>query len=162
MALNNCSIHNSSNENPDLNGGGLLISGANTIAALDDCRIYLNRAKFNGGGLSVQEGASVTTSRTIIRDNVVTEIGGANNIDLGSGHLYYRLPTPPGYWLPSLTCIAHREPCDEGASGDACRATPCSTTSGTAANGWTPSNCKGPLPVQPCEWQAEDSESDGE
>ena len=153
VALNNCSIHNSSNENPDLNGGGLLISGANTIAALDDCRIYLNRAKFNGGGLSVQEGASVTTSRTIIRDNVVTEIGGANNIDLGSGHLYYRLPTPPGYWLPSLTCIAHREPCDEGASGDACRATPCSTTSGTAANGWTPSNCKAPLPVQPCEWQ---------
>lgn len=151
--LNNCSIHNSSNENPDLNGGGLLISGANTIAALDSCRIYSNRAKFNGGGLSVQKGASVTTSRTIIRDNAVTEIGGANNIDLGSGHLYYRLPTPPGYWLPSITCIAHREPCDKGASGDACRATPCSTTSGTAANGWTPSNCKAPLPVQPCEWQ---------
>ena len=152
VALNNCSIHNSENKAIITDGGGLLIQGSNTIATLDNCRIHSNRAKFNGGGLSVQDGAAVTLSRTIIRDNLATDFGAAN-IDIQGSRVYYQLPTPPGHWLPSTMCTARREPCDDGATGDVCRATPCSTTSGTAANSWTPSHCKAPLAAQPCEWQ---------
>ena len=151
-SFNNCSIHDNENDDINADGGGMLIQGSNTIASLDGCRIHSNRAKFNGGGLSVQDGAKVTLSRTIIRDNVATSFGAAN-IDIQGGRVYYQLPTPPGHWLPSTMCTARREPCDEDAGGDICRATPCSTTSGTAANSWTPSNCKAPLAAQPCEWQ---------
>ena len=151
VSLSNCSIHSNENTGVNTDGGGLRFYGANTIAALDSCRIHSNRARFNGGGLSVQ-GAAVTMSRTIVRDNVAA-VGATNNIDIQSSQLYYQLPTPPGYWLPSTMCIARREPCDDDASGDVCRATPCSTTSGNATNSWTPSNCKAPFVAQSCEWQ---------
>ena len=81
--------------------------------------------------------------------------GTGANVDAEAGLLYYLLPTPPGYWLPNSDCTANRVACPAGPSGDACRAANCSTTSGAAASGWTPTHCQPPLVVQLCDWQTQ-------
>ena len=77
--------------------------------------------------------------------------GDGANIQPVGGLLYYLLPVPPGYWLPNSECVANREPCPTW--DIQCLATPCSTTSGTEGNSWTPTNCMAPLVVQPCDWK---------
>ena len=94
-------------------------------------------------------GGTTTMSLTLVSGNTAQT---SANIHPTGGLLYYRLPTPPGYWLPNSDCVANREPCERWNS--ACKSASCSTTSGTAPN-WTPENCKSPLVVQPCDWQTE-------
>ena len=88
---------------------------------------------------------------TIVRDNIAA--AGINIHPIG-GFLYYQLPVPPGYWLPNSDCVANREPCETW--NTACRNAPwCSLTSGSASNDWTPTPCKPPLVVQPCDWKTQ-------
>ena len=88
----------------------------------------------------------------LIHDNTAALVG-ANVHPATGGVLYYRLPTPPGYWLPNANCVANREPCN---SDEDCGKSPlketCQLTSGTAPS-WTPPDCKPPLVIQVCDWQ---------
>lgn len=139
---------------------------------ITNSRIYWNEVNAvdgfggGGGGLSVN-GGLVTVSTTLISDNVVLGVGavGANVLPL-TGQLYYKLPLPPGYWLPNAACNANREPCPDDSTEDCkeCEVTrnKCAVTAGSSADSWRPSvsvgcavnqQCMPPIFVQPCDWQ---------
>ena len=104
-----------------------------------------------GGGMYVQ-GGTTTMTTTLLHSNTLFN-GEASNIEPVGGLLYYQLPTVPGYWLPNSDCVANREPCEQW--NTACKSALCSSTSGTSANSWMPTNCKAPLNVQPCDWKTD-------
>ena len=97
------------------------------------------------------DGGTTTMTTTHIFDNTALTKGA--NIMPVAGLFYYKLPTPPGFWLPNSECVANREACPQGGAGNDCRATPCSTLSGTVDNEWTPTPCMAPVFVQSCVWQ---------
>ena len=102
-----------------------------------------------GGGLFLA-GGTTTLTRTLIYGNAAPT--GAN-IQPSGGLLYYALPVPAGHWLPNSDCVANRLPCDPGPpAGDACRNADCHLKSGSAPD-WTPTNCKAPIEIQPCDWK---------
>ena len=165
VAMNNCSIRNNTGVEGTVScwhasciqevqlRTALHIYGSDTTVTMNGCTISSNRApETPGGGIGMEDGA-LTMSQTLVHDN--TALGGFGNIVLRGGRLVYRLPAPPGYWLPSTSCVANRAPCDSGRADDLCRSTPCSTVSGNMTNGWTPLNCPAPLAGQPCDWQTD-------
>ena len=105
-----------------------------------------------GGGLAVS-GGTTTLTTTRIYDN--TAPTGAN-INPTGGILYYALPTVPGSWLPNSDCVANRLPCESW--NTACKTAGCSLKAGTSTDSptpWTPTNCKAPINIQPCDWQTD-------
>ena len=75
------------------------------------CEIHGNTARSRGGGVYIS-GGKTTLSTTLIHGNAASEGGGAN-LNLRAGLLYYRLPAPPGYWLPNAFCQVYREACPD-------------------------------------------------
>ena len=94
-----------------------------------------------------------TVILTVVRvfDNVAPS---SANIHPAGGLVYFKLPTPPGHWLPNADCIASRRPCGTTATyADVqCRTKGCPTLAGQAPN-WTPQYCQAPTFIQVCEWQ---------
>ena len=86
-------------------------------------------------------------STTFLTGNAAPD--GANIQPIG-GIIYYRLPTPPGYWLPNSDCVANRLPCESW--NTACKNVNCHLLSGSAPD-WTPTNCKAPIAIQLCDWK---------
>ena len=165
VTLDTCNIYNNQAFNPTYNdgGGGANIELFKSITAgtgtelrvtFRSCQIYSNSAMYRGqpgGGLSVAGAGTTTLMTTRIYDN--TAPIGANLSPTG-GILYYALPTVPGSWLPNSDCVANRLPCE--AWNTACKNAGCSLKAGTSTDSptpWTPTDCKAPINIQPCDWQ---------
>jgi hypothetical protein len=144
------------------NGGGVRV-GVGSTATFTGCNIHGNRAAYcsydeegnytclgSGGGLYVDD-AVMTMTTTLVHGNIAAA-GGANVMPVG-GELYYKLPTTAGYWLPNADCVVNRAPCESW--NQDCLDASCNTRAGSHPN-WTPTNCKAPTFIQPCNWQVDE------
>ena len=99
-------------------------------------------------------GGTTIMSLTLVSGNTGI-YGNVTNILPEAGQLYYKLPTPPGYWLPNSKCFANREPCSSNDNECKDAFSMCLTISGTESNSWAPHPCSMPTFVQVCEWQTD-------
>ena len=82
--------------NKAANGGGLAISGDNTLVTVVGTRILRNSAEVRGGGLFVEAGSVILARGTVLEQNMAPQ--GAE-MELSGGVTLYALPAPSGRWV---------------------------------------------------------------
>ena len=131
-AFGNGAQHQYPDDNDGL-GGGIHLDAygqpQTTGISVTNTRIEGNTATW-GAGVYVKSGTLVM-SRTLVTGNVVPAgtFATGTSVFVTQGALTYRLPLPPGHWLPNAECRVYREPCGPTTSARdrACRASlsPC-------------------------------------
>ena len=132
-------------------GAGILNNGEMALTA---SQVFGNTAfgeGAEGGGVMNKGLMTLTTSRVF---GNIAAIGA--NLQAGSGNVYYRLPTPAGYWVPNGRCLVYRKVCQDRDEVCARNRDECSKTLDTPEN--TPAElpssyiCQPVTRNQPCDW----------
>lgn len=95
-------------------GGGIFVNSQKKYTDLPtltmiQCNVYNNRARMSGGGMEVTNGDVLLQDGTRFYNNELTSGSGTNNMLVVGGDAYYKLPGPPGYWMPNGECRVNRE-----------------------------------------------------
>ena len=104
----------------------------------------------------------VASGTVFLENGTVFSGNSPDNLRLPGGTVYYKLPLPPGHWLPNAECRVYREPCaanppdyDCKNNVDACgleaQAEPNAINNLGYVSG--PPYCQRATFIQPCDWE---------
>ena len=174
----------------DYHGGALHLMGFQSTTMVRTT-VTENSAVDKGGAVYIGGGSLIVQDGSIVRANTLTSSSTAlvsatnpcpgcqgSNIFPQGGIVYYKLPGPPGYYLPNAECKVFREPCAANApqtcshpdyraiceiNADVAGVTPtlpCPTTREAPQAIADNVTCTGTFTctartfIQPCDWQA--------
>ena len=108
-------------------GGGIYVDiQENADVSISNSSIQ-NNVAHRGSGMFVGSGNTLLRNtliagNTLVPLNVLATSSRGSNVLATLGIVQYKLPTPPGYWLPISECRVSREPCVESwtSRGKAC------------------------------------------
>jgi len=132
-------------------GGALYIDGGkDSVTTLNRVRLADSTATEEGGLIYISTGRLALENGTLLESGTASQ--GSSIAFSGAPEVSYRLPLPPGYWIPHSRCEIYRQ-LPASCAGDVCRALfdKCKTETDAQND-----ECK-QFPVafvQPCNWEA--------
>ena len=132
-------------------GGALHIDGGtDSETTLNRVRLADSTATEEGGLVYISTGRLALENGTLLESGTASQ--GSSIAFSGAPEVSYRLPLPPGYWIPHSTCEIYRQ-LPASCAGDVCRGLfdKCKTETDAQND-----ECK-QFPVafvQPCNWEA--------